>query len=33
MSKEEREASIKEVRQMEIDLTGWLREAKTAVRQ
>ena len=33
MSKEEREASLKEVKQMEIDLTRWLREAKTAIRQ
>lgn len=33
MSKEEREASLKEVKQMEIDLTRWLREAKTATRQ
>jgi hypothetical protein len=33
MSKEEREASLKEVKQMEVDLTKWLREAKTAVRQ
>jgi len=33
MSKEEREASIKEVRQMELELTGWLREAKASMRQ
>ena len=33
MSKEEREASIKEVKQMEVDLTKWLREAKVAIRQ
>jgi hypothetical protein len=33
MSKEEREATIKEVKQMEVQLTSWLREAKTAVRQ
>lgn len=33
MSKEEREASLKEAKQMEIDLTRWLREAKTAIRQ
>lgn len=33
MSKEEREASIKEIREMEIGLTGWLREAKTSLRQ
>jgi hypothetical protein len=33
MSKEERETSLKEVKQMEIDLTRWLREAKTAIRQ
>ena len=33
MSKEERESSIKEVRQMEIELTSWLREAKASMRQ
>lgn len=33
MSKEEREASIKEVRQMEVELTGWLREARASMRQ
>jgi len=33
MSKEEREASLKEIRELEIGLTGWLREAKTAIRQ
>jgi hypothetical protein len=33
MSKEEREASIKEVKQMEVQLTSWLREAKVAIRQ
>lgn len=29
----EREASLKEVKQMELDMVGWLREAKVAVRQ
>jgi hypothetical protein len=33
MSKEEREAEIKEIKQMEVDLTKWLREAKVAIRQ
>ena len=33
MPKEEREASIKEIREMEIGLTGWLREAKVSIRQ
>jgi len=33
MSKEEREATLKEVKQMEVDLTRWLREAKTTLRQ
>jgi hypothetical protein len=33
MSKEERETSLKEVKQMEVDLTKWLREAKVAIRQ
>ena len=33
MSQEEREASIKEVRQMEVELTKWLREAKVELRQ
>ena len=33
MPKEEREAAIKEIREMEIGLTGWLREAKTSMRQ
>ena len=33
MSNEEREAQIKEIRQMEVELTSWLREAKVAIRQ
>jgi polyhydroxyalkanoate synthesis regulator phasin len=33
MTKDEREATIKEVKQMEVSLTGWLREARTAMRQ
>jgi hypothetical protein len=33
MSKEEREAQIKETRQLEVELTGWLREAKASMRQ
>jgi hypothetical protein len=33
MSKEEREKQIKEIKQLEVGLTGWLREAKTAIRQ
>jgi hypothetical protein len=33
MFQEEREASIKEVRQMEVELTKWLREAKVELRQ
>jgi hypothetical protein len=33
MSQEEREATLKEVKQMEIDFTRWLREAQVAVRQ
>ena len=33
MSKQEREDQLKEIREMEIGLTGWLREAKTALRQ
>jgi hypothetical protein len=33
MSQEEREATLKEVKQMEVDLTRWLREAKATIRQ
>jgi hypothetical protein len=33
MSQEEREAALKEVKQMEVGLTGWLREAKASLRQ
>jgi hypothetical protein len=33
MPAEEREAELKEIKQMEVELTGWLREAKTAIRQ
>jgi hypothetical protein len=33
MSMEERETHLKEVKQMEIDFTRWLREAQVAVRQ
>jgi hypothetical protein len=33
MTSDERADQIKEVRQMEAELTGWLREAKTAMRQ
>ncbi len=33
MPAEEREAELKEIKKMEIELTGWLREAKTAIRQ
>lgn len=32
MAKEEREAELLELRKMEVGLTGWLREAKTALR-
>jgi hypothetical protein len=32
MPADEREAALKEVKQMEIGMTGWLREAKTAIR-
>jgi len=33
MSATEREAELKEIKQMEVELTGWVREAKTAIRQ
>ncbi len=33
MPKEEREEAIKEVRQMEVELTSWLREARASMRQ
>ena len=33
MSADEREAELKEIKQMEVELTGWVREAKTAIRQ
>lgn len=33
VSKEDREAQIKEIKQMEVELTSWLREAKTSLRQ
>lgn len=33
VSKEEREATIKEVKQMEVELTSWLREARASMRQ
>jgi hypothetical protein len=29
----EREAELKEIKQMEVELTGWVREAKTSIRQ
>jgi hypothetical protein len=32
MPKEEREAELQELRKMEVELTGWLREAKAAIR-
>jgi hypothetical protein len=32
MAKEERESELQELRQIEVGLTGWLREAKTAIR-
>lgn len=32
MSKEERESQLKQIRELEVGLTGWLREAKTAMR-
>jgi hypothetical protein len=33
MSKEERESELLEIKKMEVDLTGWLREAKTELRK
>lgn len=33
MTPDEREAQIKEIRQMEVELTSWLREAKASIRQ
>jgi hypothetical protein len=33
MTSDERSDQIKEIRQMEVDLTSWLREAKAAIRQ
>jgi hypothetical protein len=33
MTSDEREAQIKEIREMEVELTSWLREAKVAIRQ
>jgi hypothetical protein len=33
MPAEEREAELKEIKKMEVELTGWLREAKTLIRQ
>jgi hypothetical protein len=33
MSKEERESELKEIKQMEIEFTRWLREAKTELRK
>jgi len=33
MSKEERESELQEIKKMEVDLTGWLREAKTEIRK
>ena len=33
MSAAEREAELKEIKQMEVELTGWVREAKTSIRQ
>jgi hypothetical protein len=33
MPADEREAELKEIKKMEVELTGWLREAKTAIRQ
>ncbi len=32
MTAEEREADLKEIRKMEVELTGWVREAKAALR-
>ena len=33
MSKEERESELKEIKKIEVELTGWLREAKTELRK
>ena len=33
MSKEDREAELKEIKQMEVEFTNWLREAKTELRK
>lgn len=33
MTSDERADHIKEIRQMEVELTSWLREAKAAIRQ
>ncbi len=33
LPKEEREAQLKEVKQMELQMVGWLREAKASIRQ
>lgn len=33
VSKQEREDQLKEIKQLEVELTGWLREAKTSLRQ
>jgi uncharacterized protein (UPF0147 family) len=33
MSKEERESELNEIKKMEVELTGWLREAKTEIRK
>jgi hypothetical protein len=33
LSADEREAQLKEIKQMEVEYTRWLREAKTAMRQ
>lgn len=33
MSADDREAALKEIKQIEVQLVGWLREAKTAMRQ
>jgi hypothetical protein len=33
LSADEREAELKEIKQMEVELAGWVREAKTLIRQ
>jgi hypothetical protein len=33
MSKEERESELNEIKKMEVELTGWLREAKNEIRK